>query len=156
MNAIRFSAERLLALFQDTKVATLPKLKVALGTQVDVTVFRKLSTLPYRSSYSHCGAYYTLDFIAQFNELGLWSYRDIHFSRQGTLLNTAATLVSQAPAGCFADELEAVVQVAVKDPLRQVVNTGRLYRRALTGRYPSCAVDRARRQGEMAAPPRPQ
>ena len=151
MNTVHFSTDRILSLFYDQKVATMPQLKSALGTRVAVTVFRKLSTLPYRSSYSHCGACYTLDSIAQFNELGLWSYRDIHFSRQGTLLNTAATLVSQAPAGCFAHELEAVVQVAVKDPLRQLVQAGRLYRRELTGRYLYCAMDRGRRQEQWAA-----
>jgi len=40
---------------------------IALHFVVCATVFRKLSTLPYRSSYSHCGAYYTLDSIAQFS-----------------------------------------------------------------------------------------
>jgi hypothetical protein len=74
---------KILDLFHDQKVATMPQLKAALGTTVAVTVFRKLSTLPYRSSYSHCGAYYTLDSIAKYDELGLWTYRDIHFSRPG-------------------------------------------------------------------------
>jgi hypothetical protein len=60
MRPIRFPAERLEALFQQTPVATLPQLKAALGTAVDLTVFRKLSTLPYRTSYSHRGAYYTI------------------------------------------------------------------------------------------------
>ena len=94
MKAARFSLERLLALFQEITVATLAQLKAALGTAVDVTVFRKLSALPYRSSYSHRGGYYTLDTLARYDELGLWSYHDIHFSRHGTLLNTAAALVS--------------------------------------------------------------
>jgi hypothetical protein len=98
-----------LDLFHDQKVVTMPQLKAALGTTVAVTVFRKLSTLPYRSSYSHCGAYYTLDSIAQYDELGLWTYRDIHFSRYGTLLDTAppwcprlrrATLSMNWKSGC--------------------------------------------------------
>ena len=101
MKPVRFSLERLSALFQDLKVATLAQLKAALGTAVDLTVFRKLSALPYRTSYSHRGAYYTLDTLARYDELGLWSYQDIHFSRHGTLLNTAAALVSKAPAGYF-------------------------------------------------------
>ena len=42
------------------KIATLPELKQALGTTVDTTVFRKLTELSCRSSYSHCGRYYTL------------------------------------------------------------------------------------------------
>jgi hypothetical protein len=151
MNTVHFPAEKLLALFQAQTVATMPQLKAALGSNVSVTVFRKLSGLPYRSSYSHCGAYYTLDSLAQYDELGLWSYRDIYFSRHGTLLNTAAALVTQAPAGYFVDELEAVVQVAVKDPLRRLVQAERLHRRELEGRYLYCALDRARRQEQWVA-----
>jgi hypothetical protein len=146
MNTVRYPTDRLVSLLQDQKVATMPQLKSALGTSVTFTVLRKLSPLGYRSSYSHCGAYYTLDSIAQYDELGLWSYRDIHFSRHGTLLNTAQVLVNQAPAGYGLAELEAVVQVAVKDALRQLAQAGRLYRRPWEGRYLYCALDRARRQ----------
>lgn len=151
MNSIRFSAELLSALFQDTKVATLAQLKAALGTAVDLTVFRKLATLPYRTSYSHRGAYYTLDTIAHYDELGLWSYRVVHFSRHGTLLDTAATLVTNAPAGYFTDELQGVVHVAVKDALRQLAQQGRLSRREWEGRYLYCANERGRRQQQWAS-----
>jgi len=151
MKPIRFSAKRLETLFQDTTVATLSQLKAALGTEVDLTVFRKLSTLPYRTSYSHRGAYYTLDTLAHYDELGLWAYRDIYFSRHGTLLDTAATLVTKAPAGYFTNELEAVVQVATKDALRQLTHQGRLYRREWEGRYLYCATERQQRQQQWAA-----
>src|SRR6266704_2915711 len=140
MKPIRFAAERLETLLQDAKVVTLPQLKAALGTTVDLTVFRKLSALPYRTSYSHRGAYYTLDTLAQYDELGLWSYRDIHFSRYGTLLDT------NAPAGCFTEELDALVQVATKDALRLLVQRERLYRRDWEGRYLYCAIERERYQ----------
>ena len=151
MRPIRFSPDRLEALFHRTPVATLPQLKQALGTEVDLTVFRKLSALPYRTSYSHRGAYYTLDPLAHYDELGLWFCRDIRFSRHGTLLNTAATLVTQAPAGYFTEELETVVQVAAKDALRQLTQQGRLYRRDCQGRYLYCAAERGLRQQQWAA-----
>lgn len=151
MKPTRFSAQPLESLLHDTKVATLPQLKAALGTPVDLTVFRKLSALPYRTSYSHRGAYYTLDTIAQYDELGLWSYHDIHFSRHGTLLDTAATLVDRAPAGYLIDELDAVVQVATKDALRQLVQRQQLSRRECEGRYLYCAFARERRQQQWAA-----
>ena len=61
------------------------ELKEALGTDVNMTVIRKLQELGYRSSYSHGGRYYTLPGIAEFDELGLWSFRSIWFSAQGTL-----------------------------------------------------------------------
>jgi hypothetical protein len=151
MNVVHYAADQLVSLFRGQEVATMPQLKAALGTSVSATVFRKLAALPYRSSYSHCGSYYTLDSIARYDELGLWTYRDIHFSRHGTLLDTAANLVPKAAAGYLIDELEAVVQVAVKDPLRQLVHAGRLSREEWEGRYLYCAAERARRQEQWAA-----
>jgi len=151
MNIIHYPAETLLRLLNDQKVATMPQLKSALGTSVTFTVLRKLAPLGYRSSYSHGGTYYTLDSIAHYDELGLWSYRDIHFSRHGTLLNTAEALVTQSLAGYQVPELEAVVQVASKDALRQLVKGERLSRREWQGRFLYCALDRRRRQEQWAA-----
>ena len=151
MNTIRFPPDRLVSLLQDQKIATMPELKEALGTSVTYTVLRKLSALGYRSSYSHCGAYYTLDAIAQFDELGLWSHRDVYFSRHGTLLNTAEVLVTRSPAGYWVPELEAVVHVVAKDALHDLVQAGRLFRREWEGRYLYCALDRTRRQEQLAA-----
>src|SRR5271157_4629288 len=151
MNVIRYPADTLATLLRGQKVATMPELKSALGTSVTFTVLRKLAALGYRSSYSHGGTYYTLDSIAQYDERGLWSCRDIHFSRHGTLLNTAATLVTNAPAGYFTNELDDVVRVATKDALRHLVEQDRLYRRELAGRYLYCAKERQRRQEQWAA-----
>jgi hypothetical protein len=151
MKPNHFTSQPLEELLQRTQVATLPQLKRVLGARADLTVFRKLSPLPYRTSYSHRGAYYTLDTLTHYDELGLWSYRDIYFSRYGTLLETAATLVTNSPAGYFTDELEAVVHVVVKDALRQLVQRGRLDRQAWEGRYLYCAAERGRRQEQWAA-----
>src|SRR2546430_1909967 len=127
MNIVRFPTEKIVSLFHDRKVVTMPQLKSALGTTVAVTVFRKLAALPCRSSYSHCGAYYTLDSIAHYDPVGLWSYRDIHFSRHGTLLNTAASLVTQAAAGYLVEELEGVGEALGKDAMRLVVEARPVY-----------------------------
>jgi hypothetical protein len=151
MNVIRYSADTLARLLRDQKVATMPQLKHALGTDVTYTVLRKLASLGYRSSYSHCGAYYTLDTVAQFDELGLWSYQGIHFSRHGTLLDTAEVLVNRAPAGYLVPELEALVQVRAKDALRQLAQARRIFRQEWEGRYLYCALERSRRQEQWAA-----
>jgi len=152
MNVVHYPAEKLVGLLNDQKVATMPELKEALGTCVTYTVLRKLSPLGYRSSYSHGGTYFTLDSIAHYDELGLWSCRDVRFSRRGTLLNTAEALVTQSAAGYQVPELEAVVHVAAKDALRQLVEAGRLFRREWEGRYLYCALDRAPRQEQWAQP----
>jgi hypothetical protein len=151
MNIIRYSPQKLLDLLQVQKVATMPQLKDALGSSVTYTVLRKLSPLGYRSSYSHNGTYYTLDALAHYDELGLWSWGDVHFSRQGTLLNTAESLVTRSSAGYQVPELEAVVHVAAKDALRQLAQAGRIYRRDWQGRYWYGAQERTRRQEQWAA-----
>ena len=124
----RYGTEGLSKLLKKKKIATMTELKQALGTNADATVFRKLKQLSARSSFSHRGRYYTLDEIAQFDDWGLWSFRDVHFSKYGTLLSTAQTLVESSEAGYFASELERLLQVSVKDALRQLTYLIRLIR----------------------------
>src|SRR5664279_4186124 len=75
MRPVSFRSDELRSLLLHYQVATLQQLKLALGTPVDVTVFRKLQPLDYLTSYSHRGRYYTLREIARFDDHGLWSQR---------------------------------------------------------------------------------
>jgi hypothetical protein len=151
MNCLHYPAEKLVDYFHRQTIATLAELKEALATPAARTVFRRLASLNYRGSYSHRGAYYTLDALARFDGQGLWSCRDVHFSKQGTLLDTAVALVERAPSGYFVGELEELVQVPVKDALRQLVERGRLQRRPCPDRYLYGAVERARWQEQWAS-----
>ena len=129
------------------RIATLPQLKQLLGTEADITVFRKLKELSYRTSYSHRGSFYTLDEIATFDERGLWSFDSVWFSRLGTLVATAEDCVTPSPSGYFAAELEDVLHVPVKEPLLQLVAQGRIARQTVSGLYLYCASNpRTRRQ----------
>jgi len=129
----------------------MPDLKRALGTQVDVTVFRKLKPLAYRTSYSHRGSYYTLDELAPFDEHGLWGCRGVWFSRYGTLLATAESFVNRSEAGYFTQELDRLLHVPTKEPLRQLVRQARLARQELGRGYLYLAIDPARRQRQLHA-----
>ena len=97
----RFRAEGLRKLLAAQKIATMADLKGALGTDVDMTVFRKLRELSYLTSYSHRGRYYSLTDIADFDTLGLWSFRSVWFSKFGTLVATAEVCVQSSEAGYF-------------------------------------------------------
>jgi hypothetical protein len=123
------------------KIATLAELKTALGTAADLTVFRKLKPLGYRTSYTHRGRYYTLDAIARFDDDGLWSHEGVWFSRQGTLLATAERFVSHSPQGFFAHELANALHVEVQDALHQLVQDDRLRRTETGGLYLYTAPD---------------
>ena len=147
----RYSAEALRDLFHEQRIATMSDLKKVLGSGVDMTVFRKLRELSYHTSYSHRGRYYTLDEIAEFDELGLWSYASVWFSSYGTLLKSACALVESSKRGYFTEELADVLQVRVKDALLALVRRGRLAREQVFGRWLYCSSDAHRRSQQLMA-----
>ena len=76
------------------------------------TAFRRLKDLAARNSYSHRGGFYTLDELVDFDELSLWSFAGVRFSRLGTLIATAESFVNHAEAGHFVDELDNLLQIS--------------------------------------------
>ena len=146
-----FSADVLRQFLRRNRIATLPQLKQLLGTEADITVFRKLKELSYRTSYSHRGSFYTLEENATFDERGLWSFDSVWFSRHGTLVATADDCVTQSRSGYFASELEEVLHVPVKEPLLQLVVQGRIARQTLSGLYLYCACNPRTRQQQLRA-----
>jgi len=151
MRTTRCQAKDLAELLVNRKIATMAEMKAALGTDVDVTVFRKLKELRHRTSYSHRGQYYTLDNVARFNDRGLWSCRSVWFSKFGTLVRTAEAFVKESEAGYFAGELENLLSVSVKQPLLKLVRQRRIARRKVAGRYLYCAADRATRKRQVSS-----
>ena len=125
------------------------ELKDTLGTLVDVTVFRKLTELGYRTSYSHRGQYYTLEKTPTFDEWGLWSFHSVYFSKHGTLRATAEALVDESERGFFAAELEALLNVEVKGCLRQLVVDKKMARETVCGRYLYCSIHQTRRKEQI-------
>ncbi len=149
MRPTEFSAEAIVALLRKRKIATMPQLMEVLGTRSRRTVFRKLRELPCRTSYSHRGRYYTLEELAEFDELGLWSYQDIWFSTYGTLLSTAAAVVAAGEWGYFVEELNNVLHVGTKDALRKLVTDTRLTREQVVGQFLYCAADKDQRRRQL-------
>lgn len=135
MRTVIFCTELLKAFLEEHKIATLAELKEALGTEVDMTVFRKLRELTYRTSYSHRGKYYTLDEIAGFDSQGLWFFQSVGFSVYGTLINTAKTLVEKSENGLTTAELKQVLKVEVKESLLRLFRKKQLHREKMSGVY---------------------
>ena len=146
-----FSSHILVDLLRARVVATIDDLKKALGTQVDMTVFRKLREIPYLTSYSHRGRFYTLTESARFDELGLWTHQDAHFSKFGSLVDTAERFVLRSERGYFAPELSDVLAVEAKDALLHLVESRRLSREVMAHLYLYCAPDKKTRKAQVAA-----
>jgi hypothetical protein len=90
-----------------------------------------------------------LDEITRFDELGLWSFRQVWFSRFGTLVSTVETLVGAAEAGYDAAELDAILHVEAKQALLKLVRAGRLLRQEVAGRYIYLSPEPATRRSQL-------
>jgi hypothetical protein len=133
------------------KIADLPELKRVLGTDTDLTVFRKLKQLHYLASYTHRGRFYTLPEIAHFDDRGLWSQEGVWFSRHGTLLATLETFVHQSPNGYYAHELADALHAEVQQPLRHLVEQQRLARMEVEGQFLYTASESVPRRKQWLA-----
>jgi hypothetical protein len=135
MRTEEYHASRLVELLETERILTLERIADVLGRPSRMTVFRRLAQLRGRASYSHHGRYHTLDRIAEYDRNGLWSYRGVHFSRQGTLLRTILHLVEHSAQGYFASELQALVQVRVHNPLAHLYGAQMLSREQIGDQY---------------------
>jgi hypothetical protein len=147
-------------LFRRQPVVVLDELRRALGTSSRTTVFRVLSAADYLSSFNHAGRYYTLRRIPDFDEQGLWFWRDVGFSSRGTLRTTVTWLVEQAPAGLTHEELQACLRLRVHDTLRGLVEARAIARESAGEVFlylsadPAVATVQRTRRGSAADVPR--
>jgi len=127
--------ESLQSLFTSQTVATLPQIQDALGTVSPMTAFRVLREVDYRRSYNHNGRYYAAFDAARFDRFGLWRFRDICFSIDGSLKATVLRLVCAAPAGLTHRELSERLAVRVHNCLLDLVRSGALAREDVGGAF---------------------
>jgi hypothetical protein len=150
MKKERYHSKELKRFIVKNKMATMVEMKAAMGTTVDATIFRKLRQLCYLRSYSHRGKYYTLPEIARFNEQGLWLHRGVHFSKQGSLLNTLEHHVNHCVAGYFEYELESLLHVVVRVAVLKLLSDNKIYRKKVAGRYLYCSSRMKKRKRQCS------
>lgn len=150
MKTKSYHSEYLEQLFRKQKVTTLSEMKAFLGTEVDMTVFRKLKELEYFSSYSHRGKYYVLENFIRFNSLGLWSYDNIRFSKYKTLASTTEAFITNSDSGYYMNELDNILHVSTKKTLLQLSQKGKIVRNRITGFYLYCSSDPFKRKQQIA------
>ena len=147
----RMTDRELARFFANKKIATMQELKHALVTEVDMTVYRALKRLSYRTSYSHGGRYYALNRTIKFGENGLWSTNSVWFSRSGTLAATLERRVTTSELGYFADELEGQLHVGVRETLLRLIQKDRLRRQRMGRSYLYCSSITSVRRRQLVA-----
>lgn len=115
-----------------------------------MTLWRRLREVGYLTSYNYNAQYYTLSRIPQFDDHGLWSYRDIRFSKWGTLPETVVAVIERSPGGMTAQELAELLHVRNPKPLlTQLMHKQQLWREALGRSFVYLAVERSRHEQQF-------
>ena len=121
--------------FNYVKIATLDQVKNKLKTMVSKTVRRYLKELEYFSSYSHNGKHYSHKRFAIFDTNGLWTFRGIHFSTYGNLIDTIENFVSNSESGYNSSELQKRLQVKVSDTLLELIKNKKITRKKIDSKF---------------------
>jgi len=140
----------LIRLLRRERVADMERIQTEIGGRSRRSLFRDLCQAGYRTSYTHAGRYYTLADVPKFDELGLWFYGDVGFSQAGTLKETAAVQVEEAPTGFIHAELQHLLRVRVHNSLLDLVHEGRIGRTHFKDVLLYTSADR-KRAAEQAA-----
>jgi len=80
------------------------------------------------TSYNQNGKYYTLPQIPQFDQYGLWRYKDVGFSKHGNLKKTIIRLVTASPAGLSGKQLGEILGLLPQSFLHHFSNCPGIHR----------------------------
>jgi hypothetical protein len=119
--------ERLVSLFGQRKCWTISELCEKLNYAA-ISIKRFLKQIGYYSSFTHNSKWYTLDWIPDFNEDGLWFYEGIGFSRHGNLKRTILHFIEQSQRGLSARQLAEKLSSPVYAVLNHMHTTGMIDR----------------------------
>ncbi|EFK08955.1 conserved hypothetical protein [delta proteobacterium NaphS2] len=119
--------QRLVSLFSQAPCWMIKPLAAEMQYAIP-SVRRFLAETGYYSSFTHNGSWYTLRSIPRFGRNGLWFYRDIGFSRAGTLTKTLVSLISGSPSGMSAEMLGNTLQCRCHGLLANLWRKGNITR----------------------------
>jgi hypothetical protein len=120
--------DALKGLFTKKRVLDMDQICAALNTTTRMTAFRYLKKLRYLTSYTHCGRYYTLPEIVQFDPNGFWYFAEIGFSIHGTLINTLHQIIVASESGKSTCELGQYCRIQIQGALRTLLQTQKIAR----------------------------
>lgn len=135
MRTALFQLSDILNAFQKKKVLTKKEMLDAAGCST-MTAWRLLKQHGYFTSYNNNARHYTIRGIPQFDQKGLWAFREARFSKWGSLTKTIIGLVQESSAGLSAGQLQQLLTIKnVKPTLTQLIKKQSLTREEIGGRF---------------------
>lgn len=100
-----------------------------------VTLRRDLKTLRTLTSYTHRGSYVTLPDIPVFDNLGIWFFEDIGFSRFKNSLELITDVVENSKEGITKAEIESLLRIGISKQIQILMKQERLHRIKVGAQY---------------------
>lgn len=120
--------------FIENKVLTLQNLSRYLSVSVR-TIQRMIRPLDTIRSYDHNGRYFSLEKLARFNSMGIWEYKNIHFSKFGTLKNTLVAIINNSSQGMDTTQIKDALGVDTRSFLFQYKDISGIKREKIGDHY---------------------
>jgi len=111
------------ALFHVNKVLTISELAHHLDC-AEITARRQLHAVGYFSSYTHNSRYYSIKSVVTFDHHGIWCYKNICFSKFGTLKRTITHLIDNSTAGMTVSQISRILRIKCYAPLNLFYKNG--------------------------------
>jgi len=144
----RFELQEVLSTFRRRKVLTQRELLQQTGCS-SMTAWRLLRQHGYHTSDNDNARHDTLVGVPQFDEHGLWAYRDVRFSKWGSLTETIVALVEHSSAGLTAQQLQQLLHIEnLKPILTRLTQRKSLTRERINARFVYFAPQRTARSGQ--------
>ncbi len=97
-------------IFKEFKVLTLDQVSEMRDCSIR-TVQRQFAELAVLRSYNKNSRYFTMNDIPRFDTHGIWTYRDIRFSKFGDLRKTGKLLILNSECGLSGGEIGDIVEL---------------------------------------------
>jgi len=127
MNKVTSKTTTANKLFNKARCLTIKDISQALEYS-DRSVQRLLKKLGYYSSFTHNGKWYTLEYIPEFDENGLWFYQGIGFSKWRNLTATILYLVENSVKGLTASDLSSILSSSCPPILNKIHKASKISR----------------------------
>ena len=121
-------------MFNKFKVLTLSHVSKTYGRSIR-TVQRQFAELAVLRSYNKNSRYYTLPETPKFNAHGIWSCRDILFSKYGDLRQTVKHMILASEDGLSGNEIGDIVNLLPRSFMHHFRETEGIFREKHGGVY---------------------
>lgn len=115
-------------------VLTLQNLSAYFNVSVR-TIQRMITPLGTIRSYDHNGRFFSLEKLASFNSMGIWEYKNIHFSKFGTLKNTLVAIINNSSQGMDASQIKDALGLDTRSFLFQYKDISGIKREKVGSHY---------------------